>query len=733
MLYAEVAVTVPVSLDQTFHYRVPETMVGELTQFSRVEVPFSGRVVQGFILGFSKPPLLDKMKDIKKVVEKEPFLNHQLLELARWMVQRYLCSLGDALQCIAGSPAGQSKVQRGQVLVVSVEGAGEIAGLVRAPKQKQVLEVALARPGLRRSELAKQCGVSGSVIKTLVAKGLLREVQTQGQPGQSFVSGDRLLQLTGEQSIAVNQIKEGLQKPEPSAWLLHGVTGSGKTEVYLRAIAETLSMGRQAIVLVPEISLTPQMVERFRSRFGSAVALLHSALSHGEKYAEKARIRSGEATVILGARSAVFAPVPHLGLIIIDEEHEPSYKQEETPKYHAREVALQRAAMSKAVVLLGSATPAMESYCRARPGGPYRLITLANRVDHRKLPVVQIVDLKKEMAEGNLSIFSKPLVQALYHRLERGEKSILFLNRRGLATFVVCRECGQVMKCPRCEISLTLHNNGRLRCHYCGYAVKTPGVCPGCSGNTIRSFGMGTQRVEEELKKHFPDCEIIRMDADTTSRRGSHKKLLDQFNQGGSKVLIGTQMIAKGLDIPQVTLVGVISADLSLHMPDFRSAERTFQLLTQVAGRAGRGEIPGEVIIQTYDPGHFSILTARQHDFITFYAQEMSVRKALCYPPFSHLIRVLFTGLNEADVIGAAQWWRDRLSDEKNLSGFREMEVLGPAPAGIPKMKDRFRWQLIIKGAVSKQIRSIVRGVLQQAGIRFKQVAVSIDVDPVSL
>ncbi|WP_273483240.1 replication restart helicase PriA [Desulforamulus ruminis] len=729
MAYAEVAVSLPVGLEQTFHYRVPESLTGEAVQYSRVEVPFSGRTVQGFILGFSTPPQLKHLKEIKRVLEKEPFLNHHLYELAQWMVQRYLCSLGDALQCIAGSPVGQQKAERSRGLVAAEEGSW--VGLARAPKQKQALEVALARPGLRKSQLAKTAGVSVAVIEALLAKGLLREGQRPEPVAWERLDRESWPELTAEQSLAVHELTEALQNPVPLAWLLHGVTGSGKTEVYLRAIAETLSMGRQAIVLVPEISLTPQMVERFQSRFGSAVAVLHSALSQGEKYAEKARIRNGQATVVLGARSAVFAPVANLGLIIIDEEHESSYKQEETPKYHTREVALQRVALAKGVVLLGSATPALESYCRARPGGPYRLLTLSRRVDRKTLPQVQIIDLKKEMAEGNFSIFSRPLVRALARRLERNEKSILFLNRRGFATFVVCRHCGQVMRCPHCEISLTLHSNGRLRCHYCGFGVRSPGVCPACGSKTIRSFGVGTQRVEEELQKLFPGCESIRMDADTTSRKGSHKKLLDQFRQGGAKVLIGTQMIAKGLDIPQVTLVGVVSADLSLHMPDFRSAERTFQLLTQVAGRAGRGEIAGEVMIQTYDPEHYSITTAQNHDFLTFYAKEMTVRQALRYPPYSHLIRILFTGLNEADVIGAGQWWRDRLVNENGAANYQGIEILGPAPAGIPKIKDRYRWQLMIKGSVSKEIRQITRSVLEQAGIRFKQVSVSIDVDPV--
>lgn len=727
MLYAEVAVNVPVRLTQTFHYRVPEYLQQELTKFSRVEVPFANRTVQGFIVGFSSPSTTAKIKDIKRVIEKETFLNEELFTTALWLVQRYLCSLGDALQCIAGPPGGKKKPP--DVVLVAEVAETTLMGLGRAPKQKTTLEIALVQPGLTKGELSKLAGVSPAVVNSLLAKGYLKEIQPD-QSREITLAPIKLPQLTLEQEYAVNQVREALHTDQPSAWLLYGVTGSGKTEVYLRTIEEVLRQQRQAIVLVPEISLTPQMVERFRSRFGSKIALLHSALSQGEKYAERSRIKSGAAAVVLGARSAIFAPTPNLGLVIIDEEHETSYKQDETPKYHAREVALQRAAQSKAAVILGSATPALESFCRARPGGPYKLLSLTKRIEDRELPKIQIVDLRQELSFGNRSIFSLTLQRALARRLERQEKCILFLNRRGLASIVVCRQCGQVMKCPRCDISLTLHSDGWLKCHYCSHQTRSPASCPHCSSSIIRNFGVGTQRVEEEMKRLFPTCKVLRMDADTTTRKGSHKELLEAFIHGEAQVLIGTQMIAKGLDIPQVTLVGVISADITLHMPDFRAAERTFQLLTQVAGRAGRGKTPGEVIIQTYDPEHFSIRTAQKHDYLSFYRKEMVTRQALQYPPFSHLIRILFSGINEADVMAAAHWWQDQLTAARQATGFSEVEILGPAPAGVPKIKDRYRWQLIIKGAMSKEIRRIAANVLEQAGLRFKQVAVSIDVDP---
>lgn len=731
MLFAEVAVTVPLRGNKTFHYRVPQALVDEIKQFSRVEVPFSGRLIQGFVLSFSEPPEVHSLKDIGKVIEKEPLLNMELYELAQWMSNRYLCSLGDALQCIAG-PASPGKVLQQECLLAEVT-EEQLAALSRAPKQKQALETALYCPGLTKGELAKQSGVTLTVINTLLEKGLLKITNVETCTNNITLGTSKVPVLTGEQVLVFNKVKELLEKDKPSAMLLHGVTGSGKTEIYLRAIEATLARGRQAIVLVPEISLTPQMVNRFTERFGKAVAVLHSGMSNGERKQEKWRIKIGQAPVILGARSAIFAPASNLGLIIIDEEHEQSYKQDETPKYHAREVALKRAALKNAVVLLGSATPAVESYCRARVDGPYELAVMRKRVDDRMLPGVEVVDLRQEMALGNVGIFSRALANALAQRLARGEKSILFLNRRGFATVVLCRQCGQVIKCPRCDISLTLHNDRWLRCHYCGFSSKTPVSCPGCGSKYIRGFGVGTQRVEEEVKGLFPDCSVLRMDADTTTRKGSHKRILDQFIDGHGQVLIGTQMIAKGLDIPQVTLVGVISADVSLHLPDFRASERTFQLLTQVAGRAGRGVVPGQVIIQTYDPGHFAIVMAKNHDFMGFYNREMSVRKALNYPPFSHLIRILFTAVNEADVISAAQWWQQNLNQAKEKLKVQAVDILGPAPAGIPRIKDRYRWQLIIKGTVSTEIRKIAAEVLERAGIRFKTVKVSIDVDPLSI
>ncbi|MEG6522149.1 primosomal protein N' [Desulfotomaculum sp. 1211_IL3151] len=732
MLYAEVAVPVPVrSLYQTFHYGVPEALQGELKMFSRVEVPFSGRFIQGFVIGFGDPPAFKNIKNIKRMIEREPFLDTELYKTAQWMVQRYLCSLGDAIQTIAGSSVGSLKIEKRKKGLIPTVGNDFLIGLARAPKQKIALEVALRQPGLNKQELAKEANTSPAIINALIDKGLLKETELTGAEDDKYLGPKP--NLTKEQAIAVTQISQALKEEKPSAWLLHGVTGSGKTEVYLRIIEEALGQNRQAIVLVPEISLTPQMVQRFKLRFGSQVALLHSALSQGERYAEKARLRNGEARVVLGARSAIFAPLPNPGVIIIDEEHESSYKQDESPKYHAREVALQRAAQHKAVVVLGSATPAIESYCRARPGGPYQLIRLTKRVDQRKMPVVHIVDLRKEFASGNKGIFSRLFIHALSERIEKNEKSIIFLNRRGYASVVVCHHCGQVIKCPHCDISLTLHKDGLLRCHYCGYGSRIPQKCPSCASSVIRNFGLGTQRVEEEIKKLFPSIKVLRMDADTTTRKGSHQKLLDQFIGGDAQVLVGTQMIAKGLDIPQVTLVGVVSADITLHMPDFRAAERTFQLLTQVAGRAGRGEIEGEVIIQTYDPEHYSILHAQQHDFIHFFQKEMATRRTLYYPPFSFIIRIMFSGVNEGDVLSAAQVWLERLSKTRQETDLSNIDILGPAPAGITRINDRYRWQLLLRGPVSRDLRKIVTLVLEQLGIRYKQVTVSIDVDPLTI
>ena len=493
---------------------------------------------------------------------------------------------------------------------------------------------------IERQKILSLLGISSSVIKSLVDKGILYESMQEvyRDPYQDRIfEHTEPLQLTEEQSVAIKPILQTIEEKRHDVFLLYGITGSGKTEIYMQSIQKVLEEGREGIVLVPEISLTPQMVNRFKGRFGDEVAVLHSGLSIGEKYDEWRKIQRKEVNVVVGARSAIFAPFENLGIIIIDEEHETSYKQEDKPRYHARDVAIERARTHNCPVILGSATPSLESFARAKKG-VYQLLTLSKRMNDQSLPTVDIVDMREELREGNRSMFSRVLYDKLQDRLMKKEQTVLFLNKRGHSSFVMCRDCGYVIQCPNCDISLTYHRyQQQMKCHYCGYEAVVPTICPECTSEHIRYFGTGTQKVEEELGKIFPEARVIRMDVDTTSRKGSHEKLLTDFQEGKADILLGTQMIAKGLDFPNITLVGVLSADTMLHLPDFRSSEKTFQLLTQVSGRAGRHELAGEVVIQTYSPEHYSIELAGQQDFDQFYQKEMMIRKIHKYPPFYYL------------------------------------------------------------------------------------------------
>lgn len=535
-----------------------------------------------------------------------------------------------------------------------------------------------------------------AVVKKLVEKGWLwwEEKEEYRDPfGHKVFKKTTPLSLTDEQKSVYLQIVQSIHDQKFQSFLLQGVTGSGKTEVYLQAIEQVLVQGREAIVLVPEISLTPQMVNRFKGRFGERVAVLHSRLSNGERYDEWRKIRYQKVSVVIGARSAVFAPFLNLGLIIVDEEHETSYKQEENPKYDAREIALWRTKQHNAVLVLGSATPAIESYYSASKG-KHTWLRLTERVQGRPFPEVHVVDMRSELKKGNRSIFSLPLQENINACLKKEEQIVLFLNRRGFATFVMCRDCGEVIKCSHCDISLTYHQtNNTLRCHYCGFSRKIPHQCPACQSQHIRHFGTGTQRVEQELLRSFPGIQVIRMDVDTTSRKGDHEKLLTAFAEGKAQVLLGTQMIAKGLDFPSVTLVGVLAADSSLHLPDYRAAERTFQLLVQVSGRAGRHDKPGKVIIQTYNGDHYSIKKASQNEVDSFYHQECMLRKKNLYPPYCGLYMLLLSHENRVYLLKASQEIAQYLKKEI-ASG---LEFLGPVPSAIPRMKDQYRLQITIK------------------------------------
>ncbi|WP_026692084.1 primosomal protein N' [Peribacillus kribbensis] len=582
--------------------------------------------------------------------------------------------------------------------------------------------------------LLEETGVSAQTVKSLVQKKVLeereREVYRDPFKDRSFEATVPFT-LTEEQNEALMPLLDSIHSHRDDTFLLYGITGSGKTEIYLQAIDSVLKEGKEAIMLVPEISLTPQMVQRFKGRFGNEVAVLHSGLSAGEKYDEWRKIQRREVKVVVGARSAVFAPFENLGIIIIDEEHESSYKQEENPRYHARDVAIKRSEFHGCPVVLGSATPSLESFARAQKN-VYRLLTLRNRLNHSVLPSVDIVDMREELRSGNRSMFSKKLFEKIKDRLDKNEQIVLFLNRRGHSSFVMCRDCGNVMNCPHCDISLTYHrHSNQLKCHYCGFETAMPTHCPECQSDYIRFFGTGTQKVEDELGKILPEARVIRMDVDTTGRKGSHEKLLNAFQEGKADILLGTQMIAKGLDFPNITLVGVLTADTMLHLPDFRASEKTFQLLTQVSGRAGRHELPGEVVIQTYTPEHYSIELSGEQDFDSFYQHEMLLRKMNKYPPYYYLALV---NVSHEDLLKAVSV-TEKITKFLGTGLGSGAAVLGPAASPISRMNDRYRYQCLIKYKREPQLKKMLKKVLDHYQKETAQdgLQISIDLNPYML
>ncbi|MFZ5643289.1 MAG: primosomal protein N' [Bacillota bacterium] len=739
--YAAVLVDISAkSLEREFHYAVPAGFEAKINIGSRVLVPFGGRKVSGYVTGFGPPPgdlLAEKgVKEVLGLLDEGPVFTPAQMDLARWMAEYYLCSPVAALNAVIWPRIQGTEVKKIRGLYVndSAEVVPPFKGITN--KRKSVLETAGDNPGMSRKDLARAAGVSVGIVDKLVSGGFLcygeTEIRRDPYPDEEHSPDNNVINLNLEQAAALDQIIKAVDRDQREVFLLHGVTSSGKTEVYLRSIAHTLWRGRQAVVMVPEISLTPQMVSVFKRRFGDRVAVLHSRLSAGERYDEWRRIEIGEAPVVLGARSAAFAPLDKLGLIILDEEHEHSYKQEETPRYHARDIALKLAGRFEAVAVLGSATPAVESYFRAQPGGPYSLLSLTKRVEMRPLPEVTVIDMREELKAGNSGLFSRCLVDAVRERLERREQIILFINRRGYSTFVVCRDCGLVMKCPHCDISLTYHAGRHLKCHYCNHSSTAPGYCPDCGSQYIGYFGTGTQKVEEEVEKLFPGARTIRMDSDTTSRKGSHGRILGVFRDGGADILIGTQMVAKGLDLPAVTLVGVISADVTLYMPDFRAAERTFQLVAQVAGRAGRGDLGGEVLVQTYSPDNYSIIYASRHDYNNFYLHEMNLRKIMQYPPYTRLGRILVSGEDEEAVKRMSEKLAVIASEIAIEAG--GIEIMGPAAAPLSRIKDRYRFHLIIKSKSGKKLRALLKNITDRVEFKNKgNLSLMVDIDPLNL
>ncbi|MDI7261409.1 MAG: primosomal protein N' [Thermodesulfobacteriota bacterium] len=598
-------------------------------------------------------------------------------------------------------------------------------------KEAKILKWMEERREVFYSELCKTFKSPSRPLQSLQAKGLIdvfyREV-SRDLSVQSELKAYPKPELTSDQEKVLEEILRGIDSRRYAPFLIHGVTGSGKTEVYLRAIEKVLNEGREAIVLVPEISLTPQILSRFKDRFGENLALLHSGLSKGERFDQWRKIWKGEVKIALGARSAIFAPFKNVGIIIADEEHDPSYKQEEKLKYHARDVAVVRAKEAEATLLLGSATPSLESFDNAERG-KFHLLKLPERIERRSLPKVKVVDMKKETG-----LLSEELKAALRKNIDDKRQSLLFLNRRGFANFILCPECGFTYKCPNCSVTLTYHLRDRsLQCHYCDYRIKAPGDCPKCEGHRLQGMGIGTERLEEEIRALFPGREVGRMDRDTTSRKYSHHQILKRLESGKIDILVGTQMIVKGHDFPNVTFVGVVSADTSLHFPDFRSSERTFQLLTQVAGRAGRGEVPGEVVIQTFSPEHYSILRAKDHDYDGFYQEEIQFRRALEYPPFSRLINFRLVGNSEKTTKRVAEEMGGVGQSLLKKGYGKGIELLGPSTAPFARMRGKFRWQMMAKGKSPQLLHQFAKALAQQMEIQIKgkSVNLDIDVDPV--
>jgi primosomal protein N' (replication factor Y) len=677
--------------------------------------------VEGEILA-----LLRQKKELALSRLKKKWDTKGLLTVISGLQQQGLISIENSLSAPRVKPLTQKYWQLAQPAALIKQ---ELINLSRrAPRQAAVLSALLQAGGEMSLAQLKASGLSRPSITPLINKGLINETERPclRRAYTEAVAPSCAPPLLPAQQAVVDLAASGLKRRQFLPVLLHGITGSGKTEVYLNLIEQTLAQGRQALVLVPEISLTAQLWQRFYSRFGQQVAVLHSQLSAGERLDEWCRLWRGEAAIAVGARSAVFAPLTDVGLIVVDEEHASSYKQENSPRYHAREVALIRGKLEQAVVIMGSATPSLESFYRCQFNG-HHLASLPERVENRPLPRVEIVDMRRQLNEEFLS---PRLVQALQQRLECGEQSLLFLNRRGFAPFILCPLCGEVVNCPHCSVSLTYHRQGRACCHYCGYSVTPPKSCPTCKGDKLQYFGMGTQRLESRLRGLFPDARIARMDRDTTSRKGAHWRIFRQLQTGQIDILIGTQMVTQGFDLPGITLVGVIAADLGLGMPDFRAGERTFQLLTQVAGRAGRGDTPGEVIIQTYNPQHYSIQAAKQHHYHQFYEQEIKFRRSLHYPPITKMVNLMLAGRQERQVAQAARWLAGRL--KHNQAGIK---ILGPSPATITKIKDNTRWQLLLKGIRSSNLHSTLENVINsfQRQPAFKGVRIEVDVDPVNL
>ncbi len=765
-IYADIIVDIShEKLDKTFQYRVPPKLAERLEIGMCVTIPFGmgNKVIKGYVVGLGTECKFDpaRTKNILGIEPRQVSAQDRMIELAAFLRSHYGGTMIQAMKTVL--PVKQSvKMLEHRTIVRKMNREQVISLLGEAQRKHQTAKARLLQELADQEQLPYQwitgkLGVSPATIRSLEKAEVLQIVSEQGyrNPVNIENAEGQQLHLSPDQQKIVEKVMADMDASNPGTYLIHGITGSGKTQVYLELVSQVVAGGRQAIVLIPEIALTYQTLLRFYRRFGDRVSVLNSTLSPGEKYDQCERAKMGEIDVIIGPRSALFTPFPNIGLIIMDEEHEGSYKSENSPKYHAREMAEKVAEMHGAGLVLGSATPSLEAYYRARQG-EYHLFTLKERLTGGELPQVYTVDLREELKQGNRSIFSRQLQELLRQRLEKKEQSILFLNRRGYAGFISCRSCGEVMKCPHCDVSLSQHGNSSLVCHYCGYTVSKPPVCPKCGSKYLMGFKAGTEQIEEKLKELFPGVRALRMDGDTTKQKESYEKILSAFANGEADVLIGTQMIVKGHDFPNVTLVGILAADLSLGAGDFRAGERTFQLLTQAAGRAGRGDKPGEVVIQTYQPEHYAVVHAAAQDYENFYEEEILYRELSGYPPIAHLLAVQCYGKIQSNVeqlagrlaeVAGMQQRNAQPAVEKEgaqvpgemrtesvRSKIPHLQIMGPAPATIAKMNDIFRYVFYVKAEkydTLVQIKDILEQEIQKLQPRYE--SVQFDFDPLHI
>ena len=727
-------------LNRTFDYNIPKELEELIMIGSNVLVPFgkSGSLADGYVIGIKE----NTSYEVKDIAQIKHNLSKKQIELAKWMAKKYFCNISDCIKQML-TPGTKSKDESKNIqdktinTVYLKKDEDEIQfdidiNKIKSEKQKKILQFIKNNQGATISEIEMFTGGTRAIVKTLEKNGYIEIVEQKVERNplaSKKIERNQKLILTEEQQKAFDAILAKLNSNEYEEFLLYGVTGSGKTEVYLQLIEETFKKEKTSIVLVPEISLTPQMIDRFISRFGKeTIAVLHSKLSIGERYDEWNRIKQGKAKIIIGARSAIFAPTDNIGIIIIDEEHDSSYKSESVPKYDAKQIAQKLAKEYKCPLVLGSATPDINTYYKSTCG-KINLLELTRRANNSELPKVEIVDLKMELANGNKSMLSTKLYDLIKENLTNKKQTILFLNRRGFSTFIMCRECGYTLKCKNCNISLTYHKTeNKLKCHYCGYEENLAKICPNCGSTKIRYFGTGTQKLEQEVNRLFPNASTIRMDIDTVTKKNSHEQILNTFKNNNIDILIGTQMVVKGHHFPNVTLVGVIAADSSLNIDDYRANERTFQILTQVAGRAGREKDKGRVIIQTYTPDNFSILCAQEQNYLKFYETEVALRKQLNYPPFCDIILIAFNSMSEEEIKLVSskvyEYLKIKLDDQK-------FQVLKPMPSPIDKIQNKYRWRIIIKGNVTEEANNVLNTCLKNFyELNYKNTRITIDVNP---